>query len=72
MVLEYMPIKRRIQRRRRAKLVKSMPKDASYQGVNDKGNPMFYSKKTGKFFESLQGWGTPMFGKPRGKLYRVI
>lgn len=49
-----------------------LPKDASYQGVNEKGNPLYFSKNTGKTYESLEGYGTPMFGKPRGKLYKVI
>lgn len=51
---------------------KKLPSDASYQGVNDKGNPLFFSKKTGKTYESLEGYGNPMFGRPRGKLYKVL
>jgi len=50
-----------------------LPADASYQGVNHRGNPLYYSAKSGMTYESLGGYGTPMFGKPRaGNRFSVI
>jgi len=58
---------------RKGFIVRSLPLDASYQGVNERGNPLYFSKSTGKTYESLGGYGTPLFGKPRaGRRFKVL
>lgn len=55
------------------KIINKLPEDAEYQGVNNEGNPIYYSKSKNETYISLQGYGTPLYGKPKfGNKFKVI